>query len=695
MSRQNQFRNLTPEQSENHFSNFLIDSCSYSKVTAFARNEKAFEMTYIYRMPFKSSASNIAGKAYHEALKFYFDEKKLNIDTDIVDLQTTAYNFIESVPANDWKLQATTPTIDKCIEKATKDVNALLSYFIKEVSIYDFVEILYVETYLKEFLIINGVDIPIPFSGIIDLVLKTSDGKIVIVDHKSKSKYSNEDEIALSVGKQAVTYYNLLFEVFGIKADEVWFVENKASKNRGGGPQLVCFKIPLDKNNIKLFEALLYEPLRRMIQAVQDPDYVYLMNEDDNYVDKAELHAFWAKTMIAEVDDFIEIPDDKKEVIGKRLKKIRDSSITNVSPTVIKKFRDQANNFIRFDLKDKNMTKEAKIEYLLKTFNTLVETAHKIEGYAYDTFLLRTSMGTNIASVKKYKLDIANALDVSNVRIQSDLVVHENESFVSIEVPKKRNADLFWDPKYLSEYKIPIGLDNLGNLIFWDLKNHSTPHVITCGATGSGKSAGIFSQIEYMLLAGIKDIVILDPKNEFSKYKNTPGIEVIEDIEDIEAMMELLVDEMKERTQSGYKKFKVIIFDEFADAVANSKKGNALKVYENQIVGEYKNGKPKYKRVHVDTKKSLEENLQVLLQKGRSLGFRIHAATQRASVKVINGDAKANFPVQICYRVPKEVDSKVVIDEGGAELLQGRGDGLIKSPELLSVTRFQSFFKPE
>ena len=85
----------------------------------------------------------------------------------------------------------------------------------------------------------------------------------------------------------------------------------------------------------------------------------------------------------------------------------------------------------------------------------------------------------------------------------------------------------------------------------------------------------------------------------------------------------------------------------------------------------------------------------MLLQKGRSCGFRIVAATQRASTKIITGDAKVNFPVQVCFRVPKEADSRVVLDEGGAESLAGRGDGLIKSPEYGEVIRFQAFYKPK
>ena len=86
--------------------------------------------------------------------------------------------------------------------------------------------------------------------------------------------------------------------------------------------------------------------------------------------------------------------------------------------------------------------------------------------------------------------------------------------------------------------------------------------------------------------------------------------------------------------------------------------------------------------------------VRIVLQKGRSSGYRIVAATQRASVKVITGDAKVNFPVLVCFKVPKEVDSKVVLDEAGAESLAGKGDGLIKSPQYNGIVRFQAFYKP-
>ena len=159
--------------------------------------------------------------------------------------------------------------------------------------------------------------------------------------------------------------------------------------------------------------------------------------------------------------------------------------------------------------------------------------------------------------------------------------------------------------------------------------------------------------------------------------------------------MEQLVRDMNERVKSGVSRKILIVFDEFADAVANSKTGLDLNVYQEVKVGEYKNGNPKTKREITSVKKSLEENLRILLQKGRSTGYRVIAATQRASVKVITGDAKVNFPVQICFKVPKEIDSKVVLDEPGAESLVGKGDGLLKSPEYDGMVRFQAFFKED
>lgn len=690
----NIYKSYSIDHLEEHFSQFLTDSWSYSKVSAFARNEKAFEMSYLFGIRGTSSATTIAGNAYHYALEYYFSQKKEGNTIDLVELESAAFEYIDNTPANFWKRQKTTPTVEDCIKKATSVVTNLLKNFMAEKGIYedDIKEILDVEVYCAEFITVNGVDIPLPCHSKIDLVVKTKSDLIAVVDHKSKASFTDEAEAALGIGIQAITYALVYEEKTGVQVDEVWFVENKYSQNKDKSSQLIANKVTLDINTRRLYEALLYEPLRRMIQAVNDPDYVYLINDSDNYVDRAELYDFWARTMICEVDDF-NVEESKKALIAKRLKKIRDASINTVSPSVIKKFKENASQFIQYDLSDKDMTPEEKIEHILRSFGIIVRVAHKFDGYSSNTYLLEVSAGVKITSIHSHRLDIANALNVSSVRLSKDLVVHEGSSYVAVEFGKKRDRDLLFDPKELVDYKIPLGKDNFGNVIVWDLNNHSTPHALVCGQTGSGKSVSIRSIIEYARLAGIEDIIIFDPKYEFCSYEKE-GIEVYNEIIAIENKMSELVEDMNSRVKSGVFQPTLIIFDEFADAVANSRKGNELKVYENVVIGLYKNGFPKTKRECVGEMKSLEENLRVLLQKGRSSGYRIMAATQRASVKVITGDAKVNFPVQICFRVPKEADSRVVIDEAGAEGLQGMGDGLIKSPEYKDTVRFQAYYKP-
>jgi len=346
-----------------------------------------------------------------------------------------------------------------------------------------------------------------------------------------------------------------------------------------------------------------------------------------------------------------------------------------------------------FIWKGSDMTTEQKIEHSLRSFGTIVNVAHKFDGWSSDTYLLEASAGVKIASIHSHRLDIANALDVANVRLSQDLMVYEGKSYLAVDVSKKRTRDLVFDKSELHGFKIPLGKDNFNNTIIWDLENHSTPHMIICGATGSGKSVQINAIIEYALIAGVEKVVIFDPKFEFMDFSRRLNVEVYNDIEQVEDEMAKLVDEMNDLVKTGKKRKTLVIFDEFADAVSASRSGKELNEYEMVTVGYYKNGMPKMKREQTGELKSLEENLKILLQKGRSSGFRIVAATQRASVKVITGDAKVNFPVQICFRVPKETDSRVVIDEAGAESLGGMGDGLIKSPEYPNLIRFQSFYK--
>ena len=702
------FESYSKDQLEEHFSNFLVNSWSYSAVSTFARNEKAFERSYIYCEEGRRSASSIAGNAYHEALAHFFrtlrDEGR---EPDLVELVEVAFGYIDGVDANAWQIQKTCPTVEDCISKSDKIATACIQAFLKEKEIYlnDLDEVLCVEEKWDEWLTVNGVDIPLPCHFLIDVAFRLKDGRIVIVDHKSKGQYTDEAEVALTHGKQGITYVLGFEKHTGVKVDEVWFMESKYSANKDGSPQIHKHTIIMDQDSRRLYEAMLYEPLRRMIQAVNDPDYIYTINDADTLSNKAELYAFWTRTMIAEVDDFPRIPEGRKELIAKRMRKVRDASVGNVSPKVITSFREKAASFIPYDYTNSNMTNSEKIEHVLRTFGKPVQVYKEIDGFSSNTYLVQVSAGVRTGDIRKYALDIANALDVASVRVAEDLEVYEGKSYLAIEVNKNRDKDLAWDAALLEGHRIPMGVDNYGRTIVWDLDNHATPHVLDCGATGSGKSVLIRSTIAYAKIAGIKDIIVLDPKNEFGDL-NGDGIEVYADITGIEKRMKALVAEMEGRVKDGLVgPLTMVVFDEFADAIAQSRKGKDLDVYEENMVptaaglkmliaGVDLEAVPKrVEKIKVGTDKSLAENFQMLLQKGRSAGFRVIAATQRASVNVMSGDTKVNFPVQICFRVPKATDSRVVLDEDGAETLTGKGDGLMKSPEYLDrLVRFQGFY---
>lgn len=694
----NRYSTLNADELEAHFSQFLISDWSYSGVATFARNEKEFERRYIYREMSRRSPTTVAGTAYHAALQLYFETlRDKGEEVSIADMQAEAFKSIDMVKANEWKLGKKNPTVENCIEAATKTANALIANFYSERSVYtsDIERIVAVEMRTDTWLTVNGVDIPLPCHGQIDLVIETVDGRRIIVDHKSKSAYTDEAELAYTGAKQAIVYA-LSWEALnaGLPVDEVWYVENKHSKNKDGGAQLRKMAITLDPDTRRLYEAILYEPLRRMITATSDPDYLYTINDADPMADRAELYDFWARTLIADIDDF-NIPESKKHLIARRQKKLRDASTASISPKVITSFRKKAATFISYELRD-DMTPQEKIEHTLRSFGIMARVAHVLGAYSSISYLLEIGAGVKIANIASHALDIANAIDVPSVRVLPKLSMHNGHSYLCVEAPHRSGDTLLWDEKYLKGSRIPIGIDNFGNTVVWDIDNQSTPHMLICGATGSGKSVCIKSTIEYARLAGVERIIILDPKYEF--IGKLHGCEIIAEISEIEKLMKELVSEMQERAKTGASSKTLIVFDEFADAVSSARSGKGLDIREKVEVGT-KRGPlglpiPKYEIRVTGREKSLEENLKMLLQKGRSLGYRIVAATQRASTKVITGDAKVNFPVQVCFRVPKAVDSKVVLDEEGAETLAGCGDGLIKSPEYFGAVRFQGFYKP-
>ena len=672
----NKFLKLSADELEEIKSSFLISYFSQSGVSNFQRNELNFAKSYIYgERSNLQGVSAVTGTAYDKALQeFFFEWKTSGKELPLEEMLDVGITEIMKVEAKHWKQGKTYKPIETLQNEAVKYTTLLINSFLKESNSYlkDIQEIVSIDEKKEAYVVLNGVDIPFPLVFVPDLVYINKAGELCVLDHKSVGKYITEQEITFHYANQATAYavgVNALIEAGeydewlkkypkvkeGVKNFK--FFENKRTKNTRGAlagmKQIQEVKIPLTPENMKLYEAIFYEPVKRMIEAVSNPDYVYLINPNDNWLNeeqKAELMQFWIRLQIAEVEEF-SLDESKKNLLKKRTKKIRDSSIQNIRPEVIEKFKNDANKFITYSSME-NKTPAEKIKLRLQTLGVLVEVAHEEVGYSCDTYLLEISAGIKLSKVLTYSLDIANALGVSDVIISNELRIWKGKSYVEVQVPKTERRFLKFPGG--SGLSLELGLDNFGNRLVWDLENPSTPHGIICGATGSGKSVCLNTIIN-SIQGHYDELYIFDPKYEF------PGS--INDIEEIDTKILELVFKMEELVKSRQKRRVIIIFDELADALTQSKARGGM----------------------------IAKNIQLLLQKGRSVGFNVIAATQRASAKVLSGDALVNFPVRIAFRTPKQIDSQVILGEPGAEKLLGKGDGLFLSGEVPAPVRFQGY----
>jgi S-DNA-T family DNA segregation ATPase FtsK/SpoIIIE len=293
--------------------------------------------------------------------------------------------------------------------------------------------------------------------------------------------------------------------------------------------------------------------------------------------------------------------------------------------------------------------------------------------------LLQVGVGVKINQIFGYRMDIANAAGVPDVRILNSLVQYGDNSYISVEINKveinkKERKPLLMSPENLptGDFKFPIGRDNFNNEVVWDIGNPSTPHLLVAGASGSGKSVALTTIIEAALKKGMK-VGILDPKFEFVDLDGRDGVTVVNGQDEVEAFMAEKVAEMDEIYQNKGAKGntnnkQLIVFDEASDCFTRQRRPGKGEDF-----------------------KTLEDNTLLLAQKARSAGIHMVLSSQRFSVKVMTGDAKANFPTRLCLTVASAVDSKVMLDEDGAEKLNGKGDALYRSPEMGEPVRIQTY----
>ena len=354
---------------------------------------------------------------------------------------------------------------------------------------------------------------------------------------------------------------------------------------------------------------------------------------------------FWNKTRVS--IDFKGLNKNQKRLLAK--KKLQENVFDVPETQALEVLEHQDDLLLLSNKEIMSLSNDRKIEYALMSQGLRAKVNHIIDGYSSDTYLLTVPPTTNISKIFKHELNIGAILGVSGIRIIRDLVSYEDNVYVAIEVPRKKRIY----PKRVKEtskLKVVLGVDNYGKRMDWDLECPYTPHMLLSGASGSGKSYLLENIINSV--SGVQ-VHILDPKREFSAYNS------IQDLEEIEQFIENKVKEMENIFKNGKKKTQLIIFDEAADCFLRQQKEK----YKMIPDGTYKNGKIKYKRAKDTDFKTLEENVMLLAQKARSAGIHLLLSAQRFSVDVLKGDAQANFPVRLCLRVARDIDSKVMLGE--------------------------------
>lgn len=296
-------------------------------------------------------------------------------------------------------------------------------------------------------------------------------------------------------------------------------------------------------------------------------------------------------------------------------------------------------------------TIEEKIKYKFQEFGIALSFAELKEGYAYDRYLFIPSRGVKMSEVKKYAEDVSQATEMENIRIVAPV---PGTKFVGVEVPRPKRKF----SKYNKE-TFPIGRDIDKKLYTLDIANPDTPHVLIAGKSGSGKSQLIRALIESRPKG--MQIVCIDPKLvELSRYRNE-ALMYSALTEEAYMILEQLEVEMKQRYH-------------LMDARGVSDIGD-IRPRIMVVIDEYAT-----LRLDPNFGKSIEKSLVNITNMGRACGVHLILATQRPSVDVITGLIKANIGCRICLSVSSAIDSKVVLDQTGAEKLQGRGDLLYMYP---------------
>jgi len=333
-----------------------------------------------------------------------------------------------------------------------------------------------------------------------------------------------------------------------------------------------------------------------------------------------------------------------------------------------------------------------KIRYLIEKlahFKIDGDVVRTYAGPVVSTFEFKPAANVKVSKILGLQDDLAMALSAETIRIQAPI---PGKDVVGIEIPNDTVDTIYLreilDDKLFQDSSSPLtialGKDIVGKPFITDLKK--LPHLLIAGTTGSGKSVGINAMILSLLYKNSPDqlrLLMIDPKMlEFSTYNDIPHLltPVITKPKQAIAALNNMVSEMERRYE--------LMADTRTKNIENynekiKKEGGEHFPYIVVIIDELAD-------LMMTSGKDVEFSIARLAQKSRACGIHLIVATQRPSVDVVTGLIKANLPSRVSYRVGQKIDSKIILDQMGAESLLGRGDMLFTPPGSTGLVRLHA-----
>ena len=336
------------------------------------------------------------------------------------------------------------------------------------------------------------------------------------------------------------------------------------------------------------------------------------------------------------------------------------------------------------------------LEDKLEEFGIDATVESVLPGPVVTRFEIQPAPGTKASKITNIAQDIARSLSVSSVRV---VEVIEGKSYVGIEIPNNnrkmvRLTEILSSKAFKSSpssLSVALGQDISGNPIVVDLSK--MPHLLVAGTTGSGKSVGLNAMLLSLLFKSDPEdvrLILVDPKMlELAVYDGIPHLltPVITDMTDASNGLRWCVAEMDRR-------YKLMSMMGVRNLAGFNKKIQDSEKNGKQIVNPLNEDEEEYLEVLpsivvvVDefadmmmlVGKKVEHLIARIAQKARAAGIHLILATQRPSVDVITGLIKANIPTRIAFQVSTKIDSRTILDQGGAEQLLGYGDMLYLPP---------------